>query len=282
MKNFFMLLLFAVNVIAFPYTCFCKGATTKTEWIGQWNMNHDGFEGKLTISETRADCANTAWCDMAISYINSRGERINGSIQKIDDNWQHMVFFLNFPGNRQKFDAYLFSWDKQKLAGTTYWNNRTFGFFASKTPGKARAIVNLNDRTTTNAATTNTQTAPPDEVIVSKKILSGDTIETKYLSGRIRWKTRGGYTDKFPDGRELSASFAQTPEFTPPNAVSDQNVIRWLNSIQNTLLEMIKEELLNDQVSINGILNKERTNQFNTYQIINNRFYFLNYLNNLK
>ena len=43
-----------------------------------------------------------------------------------------MIFSLNFPNNTQKFDAYLFSWDKRKIAGVTYWGGRTFGFFALK------------------------------------------------------------------------------------------------------------------------------------------------------
>jgi hypothetical protein len=43
-----------------------------------------------------------------------------------------MVFYIDFPDNRQKFDAYLFSWDKSKMAGTTYWGGRPFGFFATK------------------------------------------------------------------------------------------------------------------------------------------------------
>ena len=44
-----------------------------------------------------------------------------------------MRFYINFPNNKQVFDAYLFSWDKTKLAGTTYWHGRTFGFYVIKT-----------------------------------------------------------------------------------------------------------------------------------------------------
>lgn len=43
-----------------------------------------------------------------------------------------MAFTINFPGNTQKFDACIFSWDKAKLAGRTYWGGRTFGFSALK------------------------------------------------------------------------------------------------------------------------------------------------------
>jgi hypothetical protein len=95
-------------------------------------MNHDGFAGTLTISDTKADCAGPLWCDMAISYVDNKGVRHIGRIERIDSKGQHLVFYLNFPGNRQKFDAFIFSWDKRKLAGTTYWGGSTFGFFATK------------------------------------------------------------------------------------------------------------------------------------------------------
>ncbi|HEY5969593.1 MAG TPA: hypothetical protein VIU35_16545 [Chitinophagaceae bacterium] len=276
MKKNFLKLQFAVFILASPLYIFSNSANTKQEWFGQWNMNHDGFAGTLTISGTKVDCATTLWCDMSISYVNSKGERINGSIERIDNNLQHMVFFLNFPGNRQKFDAYLFSWDKKNLAGTTYWGNQTFGFYAQK---KAKTVQPVNARLTT-LATDQPATTTQEDKPISKKILQGDTIEIRYSSGNIRWQFPGGYAIRFPDGTVRRASYLQTPEYVPPSAISDQNVIKWLSSVQQALLDMIKEELLNDQVSIDNILTKERQNQFNTYQVINNRFYFLNFLNN--
>lgn len=102
----------------------------KTEWFGSWAMNHDGHIGTLRIVDRPVDCAGPAWCDMSISYFDSRGVRHAGVIERIDDRGQHMVFYINFPGNRQKFDAYIFSGEKRKLAGTTYWGGRTFGFYA--------------------------------------------------------------------------------------------------------------------------------------------------------
>lgn len=106
---------------------------TKEDWYGTWSMNHDGFAGTLTISDTKVDCGGPLWCDMAIRYQDNKGVRRNGRIERIDNNGQHMTFYLEFPGSRQRFDAYIFSWDKGKLAGTTYWNRRTFGFYATKT-----------------------------------------------------------------------------------------------------------------------------------------------------
>ena len=105
---------------------------TKNEWFGDWRMSLDGRPGVLRIGDSKVDCASSAWCDMVISFTDSGGNRIQGTIDRIDDRWQHMVFYLNFPGNRQKFDAYIFSWNKRQMAGTTYWGGRTFGFSASK------------------------------------------------------------------------------------------------------------------------------------------------------
>lgn len=104
----------------------------KQEWFGNWAMNHDGFAGTLRITDTKADCASSEWCDMAVSYVDNKGTRFSARIGRIDSKGQHMVFYVNFPNNTQKFDAYIFSWDKLKLAGTTYWGGRTFGFYATK------------------------------------------------------------------------------------------------------------------------------------------------------
>ena len=102
------------------------------EWIGHYNMNHDGWTGTLAIEDSKQDCATSAWCNLVLKYTDSQGKTSTGKIDTIDQKFQHMVFHINFPNNNQKFDAYLFSWDKKKMAGTTYWEGRTFGFFAIK------------------------------------------------------------------------------------------------------------------------------------------------------
>ncbi len=109
------------------------------DWYGEYSMNHDGLKGILTIQELKADCMSTPWCAMNISYTDSKGKKIKGDIEKIDKKGQHMVFYIHFPGNKQKFDGYIFSWDKSKLAGTTYWGGRTFGFYATR---KKEVLIN--------------------------------------------------------------------------------------------------------------------------------------------
>ena len=96
----------------------------KHEWFGTWSMNHDGHVGTLWIGDTKADCAAPVWCDMAIKYTDAQGQQYAVEIEAIDDHLQHMVFRIKFPNNVQKFDAYLFSWDKTTMAGTTYWGGQ--------------------------------------------------------------------------------------------------------------------------------------------------------------
>jgi len=124
-------LVFLLTLILF-YSNQSSADAVKEDWYGTYTMNHDGWKGQLFIRELKADCGGPLWCDMNIAYTNHKGERISGKIEKIDDKNQHMVFHLQFPNNKQKFDAYIFSWDKNYIAGTTYWGGRTFGFYAKK------------------------------------------------------------------------------------------------------------------------------------------------------
>ncbi len=107
-----------VWILGFPLPAWADAQVH--EWIGQWNMNHDGWVGTLSILDSKQDCATSAWCHLILKYTDAKGKTSSGKIDKVDQKFQHMVFHINFPNNNQKFDAYLFSWDKQRLAGTTY------------------------------------------------------------------------------------------------------------------------------------------------------------------
>src|SRR5262245_40660762 len=111
------------------------------EWIGQYAMNHDGFQGTLRIGDSKVDCAAPAWCHLMASYIDSNGMLLRATIRSMDQTWQHMVLYIAFPNNMQRFDAYLMSWDKTRIAGTTTWQGRTFGFYAVKRPAVDAAAV---------------------------------------------------------------------------------------------------------------------------------------------
>lgn len=137
-----------VIVLAFLFFhCSTLADAVKTEWLGEWTVNYDGVAGTLYIiqSRARAGCAEAPWCDMAMSYGDSKG-KYSASIERIDDNWQHMTFYVDFARGRQRFDAYLFSSDKSKMAGTTYRDQGTFGFYATKRQlTRGRSTVSLKD-----------------------------------------------------------------------------------------------------------------------------------------
>ena len=130
MKKITVITLTMAFLLLLPANTFADA--TKEEWFATWSMNHDGHAGTLIIMDTKVDCAGPLWCDMSIRYVDNKNVTHTGRIERIDNNGQRMVFYINFPGNRQKFDAFIFSWDKGKLAGTTYWGRRTFGFYAVK------------------------------------------------------------------------------------------------------------------------------------------------------
>lgn len=122
----------AAIAIAITLSTAAQSDATIPEWYGSWAMSLDGRPGTLSITDSKADCATSAWCAVVVNYRPANGALVRGTIVSIDNKWQHMRFRLAFPGNNQTFDAYLFSWDKRKMAGTTVWNGRTFGFSASK------------------------------------------------------------------------------------------------------------------------------------------------------
>ncbi|MED0962353.1 hypothetical protein [Bacillus paramycoides] len=93
----------------------------RREWEGTWQMNHDGWIGKLKIFPSKI-----------LTYTDQNGFVRPGAIDGWGDTGQFMRFFIEFPPHGQTFDAYMFSWDKTKIAGLTYLNEKTYGFYANK------------------------------------------------------------------------------------------------------------------------------------------------------
>lgn len=174
------------------------------EWIGDYAMNHDGHLGTLRITDTKADCATTPWCHLAATYTDTHGARRAGRIRQIDQAFQHMVLEIAFPGNRQRFDAYLMSWDKTKMAGTTVWNQRTFGFYAVRVGRTIRGQLGVLDPGRLQTPVAPPETLQPQAAPVNTTILPDGSIETTMPDGSKRITRAGvcGWTTVTPDGKK--------------------------------------------------------------------------------
>jgi len=200
-----------------------------SEWVGQYNMNHDGHLGTLLIRDLKLDCATSPWCSLLVRYTDANGTQFAGRIERVDQNSQHMVFVIDFPGNSQKFDVYLFSWDKNKMAGTTYWEGRTFGVFATK-----------NLRLGIAAAARLPQGPQASNTPIRTAITSDGKLQIHNPDGSVKTKRPGqcGSTTTWPDGRSSSSVCSQVPRSDFPEL--PQQTAKWLQSHSDQLISVIQ------------------------------------------
>jgi hypothetical protein len=236
------------------------------EWIGEYAMNHDGFEGTLRIQDTKRDCTAPAWCHLVASYVDKDGVTRPVTIRLIDQAWQHMIFYVSFPGNLQRFDGYLMSWDKNRVAGTTVWEGRTFGFFAVKRASAAAALSVLGrGRAGRSAVIIDGARAGGGASSAGRKgINANGEVETVRPDGSRRIEKPGGCggTTIFPDGTRSTSQCSQVPMATPP--FPDPVSAKWLEAHSNSLLDIVRSLLGNDQASVDNYL---RNNESSTMAI---------------
>jgi hypothetical protein len=91
---------------------------------GSYNMVHDGWKGILNIKSHRAE------------YITADGRKFR---VKLSINENRIIFYVVGLGGEnadgtggQKFEGYMMTQTKDAIAGTTWWHNRPFGFYAIK------------------------------------------------------------------------------------------------------------------------------------------------------
>jgi hypothetical protein len=96
------------------------------DWIGEYDMVHDGWVGVLSIEDTPRDCGGPRWCSMIVRYWNAEGVQLPGRIATMDQDFVHMVFHIN----EQRFDGYLFTQTGDDIAGTLVDGDRAYGFYA--------------------------------------------------------------------------------------------------------------------------------------------------------
>lgn len=265
-----MLRMSAALVIVLLTTPIHIGADAEIgEWVGVYSMNHDGFQGTLRIEDTKRDCATPGWCHLRISYVGADGVTHVAAIRVVDQAGQRMVFYIAFPGNRQQFDAYLMSWDKSRMAGTTTWQGRTFGFYAVKAapesaarlPVRPGVLVGRGNRQVA-VMTPVPQTQPSGTPGSSQATINADgEVETALPDGSKRLTRPGecGFTIVRPDGSRSRASCNQVQPATPP--IPDAVSGKWLEAHNSYLLDIIRSLLGNDQASVDNYL---RTSESST------------------
>lgn len=120
--------------------------------VGFWNMVHDDWEGRLVVNptdrqgtETEDACAFSYW------LINGTWTGGDGQTKSMRGTFQgrdvvrrtdepcpespHFVqFLIDFTNGEppQVFEGYLFTHQKQRMAGYTWWRGVPFGWFAIK------------------------------------------------------------------------------------------------------------------------------------------------------
>lgn len=236
MRDFLVRHMLAAALMLVPITC---GAVTIRDWVGTYEMDHDGWRGTLMITDTKVNCAQPAWCAFALRYRDANGQLRNGRIERMDDQLQHMTFVIAFPDNVQHFDGYLFSHESGRIAGTTYWGGRTFGFYAL--------------RQTAGAAT-----VPPDQnKVVSQRILPSGEIERRYHSGIIERIASGRITRIMPDGTSQTQLMQQVIPVNPPPPPPTSLEGTWLEQHAERLLDIIVSLSTDDQNARANYLNSE-------------------------
>jgi hypothetical protein len=209
---------------------------TPGDWIGEYRMNHDGHTGALRIVGKKQRCpVERPWCFLSASYTDSNGTVFETRIESVDDSGQHMAFVVSFPGNPQRFDVYLFSWDKSKMAGTTVWLGRTFGMFAEKT--SMGALIGAKVASPSGAAAAGS-------AATTKTVRPDGTIELRYPDGTVKTKKlkQCGWDTTYPDGRFQPAECVRMEAIPAqvPSLPSDPVQSNWLDWESRALLSIIQ------------------------------------------
>lgn len=100
-----------------PLPAFQRKQFQVGDWVGNYAMNHDGWQGRLAIRSVNP---------LVAQYTDTAGHTyaVQGSV-----NGPEMKISIPFPGNLQGFDLLHHTWEVGIASGTTSWNGLTFGVF---------------------------------------------------------------------------------------------------------------------------------------------------------
>lgn len=103
------------------------------DFAGNYTMSHDGWRGRLELTDGRADCP-TPLCSSRYFDSNGRAYRV-----KVSTSGNRITFYVVGLGGQnadgsggQKFVGHLMTQTKDAIAGTTWWEGQAFGFYATR------------------------------------------------------------------------------------------------------------------------------------------------------
>lgn len=98
----------------------------KSEWVGTWNMNHDGWRGTLKITAVNSN--NT----IAATYTSLDDGKTYSVTGSVNSSYNHVLNFTIGYSTPQSFVLHYHTWDDKLASGYTTWNGTYFGAYAMK------------------------------------------------------------------------------------------------------------------------------------------------------
>ncbi len=259
-------------------------ALTPRDWLGTYAMNHDGWRGTLTIAQGKADCASPAWCALVLRYVDADGNARRGLIERMDERRQQMTFTISFPRHRQRFDAYLFGREPGKMAGVTFWQGKTFGFFAERKPAAAETRITAESRELqvleprrVEELAVGSAAGLPSDAVVSRRVLPSGEVERRLANGVIERIGSGKIVRIMPDGTQQVMMMQQVIPVAPPPPPPGSPEHEWLGGHAQQLLDMIVALASGDTAARQNYLATE-TDARNVYERIMRRTQTIEYL----
>ncbi len=117
--------------------------------VGQWAMEHDGWQGVLRIAQVknsrvlRGGAYGYPVWDFTGTYTGQDGKEYaaTGQLGGYDPNERNagakrsdhkIAFTVAFPGNNQPFEGYVATWTRNTMGGYTWWSNHPYEWSAKK------------------------------------------------------------------------------------------------------------------------------------------------------
>lgn len=112
---------------------FVRREFAAADWIGEWQMDHDGWRGTLSITDLQR--VALPFVDLTLlkaSYTGADGRPHDVSGSLVDGRPHEAVVSIDFDGNRQPFRLLHHTWEQGVFSGTTEWGGMTFGVIGNK------------------------------------------------------------------------------------------------------------------------------------------------------